>query len=118
MPNAEKRLEPDWRYTRLVRSVFGVLGLMSLWMVALTIGLLTLVGDIQDQRYDAYVAACRERNERHRTAVRELDRLISVVPAARRARAKANRNGTVTLIDALTPYEADCEATAKERVKR
>jgi hypothetical protein len=118
MRTAEKRLEPDWRYTKLVRTIFGVLGLIALWMVALTIGLLHVVGDIQDQRYDSIVASCRDQNTRYVKTVQKLDRLIADAPESRKARARASRAGTVALINGLAPYRTNCDDLAKERVKR
>jgi hypothetical protein len=65
---------------------------------------------IQDQRKDAIRSNCQAQNRRHRDTIRALDVLIARLPSGpRRARAKANRRGTVFLLNAIVPHQ-DCSA--------
>lgn len=64
---------------------------------------------IQDERERSIRTSCQETNRRYDKAIERLDRLIAQAPADRKARAKQNRAGTVSLIDALVP-KRDCDA--------
>lgn len=63
-----------------------------------------LTRTIQAQRANSIVTNCRETNRRHDNTIRKLDDLLAdIPPGPERDRAKANRAGTVLLIDALVP---------------
>lgn len=69
---------------------------------------------IQDQRVDSILRNCRSLNGRHRNTLRALDVLISrLPPGAERARAKANRMGTVFLLNQIVPYQNCRKLVAK-----
>lgn len=63
---------------------------------------------IQASRVEATLRACEEQNHRHNQTVAKLDMLIAKVPPDQRARAKASRDSTIALIDALVPVR-DCD---------
>lgn len=70
---------------------------------------------IQVEREANVRALCRAQNRRHDNAIAKLDVLIARAPADERGRAKARRAATVTLLEALVPYE-DCERLVRARV--
>lgn len=65
---------------------------------------------IQDQRY----AACLDANMRHAGTILALDGILAHVPASERTRAKAGRESTILLINALVPVR-NCATYAPRR---
>jgi hypothetical protein len=73
---------------------------------------------IQAQRVDSIRSACKAQNRRHDQTIRALDHLIAQIPPGpRRVRAKANRAGTVFLLEAIVPHQ-DCEALVRRAAPR
>lgn len=65
---------------------------------------------IQRQRVDSIRTGCKAQNHRHDATIRALDVLIARLPTGpRRNRAKANRKGTLFLLNAIVPHQ-DCKA--------
>lgn len=94
----------------------GGRGYRDIWMIIVTGLLLFALISIQDQRADAVRASCQSSNSRNADTKAELDDLIAKLPPGpRRERAKANKAGTVLLIDALSP-KRNCEKLVKETV--
>lgn len=76
----------------------------------------TLVKRVQIQRAASIRRNCEDVNARHDSTIRELDRIVTALPASRRARARQRRAATVALIDALAPHR-DCDALVARNVK-
>jgi hypothetical protein len=74
-----------------------------------------LAEQIQRERARNIRSGCVESNARNRNTKRELDRLISELPARRRERAQASSAGTRLLIDALAPVR-DCDSLVERQV--
>jgi hypothetical protein len=74
-----------------------------------------LAEQIQRERARNIRSGCAESNARNRNTKRELDRLISELPARRRERAQASSAGTRLLIDALAPVR-DCDSLVERQV--
>lgn len=49
------------------------------------------------------IELCRQANRRHDNVIAELDKQIARLPPGRRARAEAGRDGTVALLEAISP---------------
>jgi uncharacterized protein YycO len=75
----------------------------------------SLVVAIQRQRVASILTSCRDQNMRNRETIRTLDQLIARLPAHQRARARASRQNTILIVNALAPYQ-DCKALAARRV--
>lgn len=99
-----------------MRRSWRVMSALAMLVAATSILLSTvLFVRIQGERERAIRSTCEGTNERHKAAVRTLDELIAKAPPSRRARAKASRDGTVLLIEALVPLR-DCERYVREQV--
>lgn len=61
--------------------------------------------DAVEQVQRSRLENCRKANDRHDAAIAELDRQIALLPAARRAEARARRQGTVSLLTAIVPHQ-------------
>lgn len=69
---------------------------------------------IQRQRVDSILRNCKAQNGRHANTIRALDVLISrLPPGPERVRAKANRKGTVFLLNQIVPYQNCRKLVAK-----
>lgn len=73
------------------------------------------VAAIQQQRLEATWGMCRSQNARHAETVRRLQWLIrGIKDPAQRVRARADMAGTLSLIDALAPYQS-CAGVIHDR---
>lgn len=73
------------------------------------------VHQIQQERVESILRACRDENERHDATIHRLDELIKRLPPEKRTRAVQSRAGTVLLINALAPHR-DCATLARASV--
>jgi hypothetical protein len=70
---------------------------------------------IQGERAHNILASCLQANERHDRAITVFDAQIARLSAEQRANARASREFTVALIEALSP-KRDCRALVSRQV--
>lgn len=89
----------------------------DVWLLLITLFVVavTLVGfaSIQESRYQAALLQCLQRNSANVMAKERLDELLANVPPAQAQRTK---DFSIVLIDAMVPFERDCEGRARELV--
>lgn len=74
---------------------------------------------IQDQRYKALVDICRDQNHRHDDVIKKIDDAVAAVPPPPRQQRKARESAKPfkLIISAAVPYQKDCAAYARNKVK-
>lgn len=75
-----------------------------------------VVGQIQDERARATRDSCQDTNDRHNDAIKRLNGLIEKLPPEQRVGAEKGKMNTITILDAIVPYQ-DCAALVRKRVK-
>jgi hypothetical protein len=119
---------PGWlRWVRHTYSQYGAelqLAVGILLMIVATVVVFVAFqvrgqgNDIQDQRTEVIITACREQNARNRNTIREL-RALPIMPRDGRTdeQRQASIAATIRLINALAPVK-DCEARARRFVQK
>lgn len=72
--------------------------------------------NIQSQRKESIRRGCEDQNARHNNTISILNSLIAKLPPDQRARAQANKEFTILLINALAPKQ-NCNLLVKKAVK-
>lgn len=102
--------------TRVVTAIFAIaIVLNSVSAVVSLENNAARIHQLQAERVESILRACRDTNQRHDRTIRSLDELIQRLPSAKRTRAVQSRAGTVLLINALAPHR-DCETLARANV--
>lgn len=87
----------------------GLVGFAVKQSSSATNQLTNLTQTIQRQRFDAVISNCRAQNQRNRSTIHTLDKLLQRArrhaSPKMRAQLQASRSGTVLLIDALAPVQ-------------
>lgn len=79
------------------------------------------ITDIQDERILNIYKGCRDTNERHSNAEKQVNKIYknafkNAETEADRIRLAASKASTLSLINALVPFRKDCEAYALSQV--
>jgi len=76
------------------------------------------VDDVEESRFNAFVAACEESNQHNEETIKRLHEVVAEQPPDKRKEAEASIPATILLINALQPKRESCHAYAEERTAK
>lgn len=118
--NRKLILELGAAYHRFAKVTTIILLLLTVVMIPTAVASVVVLGqnsdqtrDIQRQRYDFVLSSCQDQNRTHDATISKLDAVVAdIKDPVERAKAEANRAGTLAIIEALVPKQ-DCVALAR-----
>lgn len=78
-----------------------------------------VTNEIQQQRFDSLLDACKDQNIRHDRVISRIDKAVAAVPPppARQRKARESAKPFKLILEAAVPYTKDCREYARHRVK-